>query len=47
MPLLGITGKGGLSHQVYVGHVEKAGIGLMSVNQQEINKATHCPLETH
>ena len=46
MPLLGMTGKGGLSLQVYVGDVEKTGIGRMSVNQQEINNATHCHWET-
>ena len=40
MPLLGITGIGGLSLQVYVGDVERENIGRMSVGQQEINKAT-------
>lgn len=46
MPLLGITGIGGLSLQVYVGDVERAGIGRMSVGQQEINRATRCHRET-
>ena len=46
MPLLGITGIGGLSLQVYVGDVERAGIGQMSVDQQEINKATRYHRET-
>ena len=46
MPLLGITGIGGLSLHVYVGDVERAGIGRMSVGQQEINRATRCHRET-
>ena len=41
MPLLEITGIGGLSLQVYVGGVAKADIGRMNVDQQEIDKATH------
>ena len=40
MPLLGITGIGGLSLQVYVGDVERENTGRVSVGQQEINKAT-------
>ena len=43
MPLLGITGIGGLSLQVYVGDVERAGIGLMSVGQQEIKQGNPLP----
>ena len=42
MPLLGITGIGGLSFQVYVGDVERAGIGRISVGQQEMNRVTRC-----
>ena len=40
MPLLGMTGIGGLSLQVYVGGVAKANIGSMNVGQQKIDKAT-------
>ena len=39
MPLLEITGIGGLSLQVYVGGVAKADIGQMNVDQQEIDRA--------
>ena len=46
MPLLGITGIGGLSLQVYVGEVGRTGIERMSVGQQEINRATRCYRET-
>ena len=45
MPLLGITGIGGLSLQVYVGDVERENTGRMSVGQQEINRATRCHRE--
>ena len=40
MPLLGITGIGGLSLQVYVGDVERADIGRINVDQQEIDQTT-------
>ena len=40
IPLLGITGTKGISLQVYVGSVAKAGTGPMNVGQQEIDKAT-------
>ena len=46
MPLLGITGIGGLSLQVYVGDVERAGIVRMSIGQQEINRAARYHRET-